>query len=94
MYRQAYTLFFTCGHRFTRRLISADSDKGNLSWRGFDALLIQKRKVDFPDNIENRLGFKRRTVQSMLNLFEKSRVKGLGIQTPKYLSLPVSNSHR
>jgi len=30
----------------------------------------------------------------MLNLCEKFRVKGLGIQTPKYLSLPVSNSHR
>jgi len=30
----------------------------------------------------------------MLNLFEKSRVKGLGIQAPKYFSLLVSNSHR
>jgi hypothetical protein len=62
MYRQAYTLFFTFGHRLTRRLISADGDKRDLSWRGFDALFIQERKVDLPDNIENRMGFKRRTV--------------------------------
>jgi len=62
MYRQAYALFFTFGDRLTRRLISTDGDKGDLSWRGFDALFIQERKVDFPDNLENCLGFKRRTV--------------------------------
>jgi hypothetical protein len=62
MYRQAYTLLFTFGHRLTRGLISADGDKRDLSWRGFDTLFIQERKVDIPDNIENRMGFKRRTV--------------------------------
>ena len=46
--------------------------------------------------IDLAVGFDQRdtAVQSMLNLFEKPRVKGLGIQPPKYLSLPVSNSHR
>jgi hypothetical protein len=59
---QADTLFFTFGDRLTRRLISTDSDKGDLSWRGFDALFIQERKVDFLDNLENCMGFKRRAV--------------------------------
>jgi len=87
-------LFFTFHHRLARRLISADSNKADLSWRCFDALLIQERKVDLFDDLENRLGFKRRTVQSVLNLFEKLRVKALRIQAPKYLSLPISDSHR
>jgi hypothetical protein len=56
MYRQAYTLFFTFGYRLTRRLISTDGDEGDLSRRGFDALFIQERKVDFLNNIENCMG--------------------------------------
>jgi hypothetical protein len=93
MDRQAYGLLLTFHHGLARRLIGTNGHQSDLSWWSLDTVLIDERKVDFPDDLEDRLGLERRAVQSVLDLGEEPGIQGLGIQPPEDLSLSVSYAH-
>ena len=91
--RQADGLLLAIGHGLARRLIRGDGDQGDLAGRSHRRIAVGVGKIDFLDELEDRLGLKGRAVEAVSELVKELSIEGLGVESFERLPLAIPASH-
>jgi hypothetical protein len=91
--RYADRLLLAIGDRLARWLIRGDGNQGDFAGRSHGSIAVGVGKVDFLDELQDRLGLKGRAVQAVSNFMKELSIEGLGVESFERLSLSIPASH-